>query len=459
MIEWFDKAEPGRTAFVESDTGRHLSYGETNELIEVAAASLRETEVTLVFICAANSVSTLVHYLACLRAGVPACLLEQNASLQRLLEVYEPSHVVADDTFESPDYKQAVPAGVFHRTTPSSAKPHPDLALLLTTSGSTGNPKLVRLSRHNLQSNAESIASYLQLTEEDRSIQSLPVYYSYGLSLINSHLSVSASTVLTSHSFMQKEFWADVDTHKCTGFAGVPSMYEFLHRLRMGPYLSPSIRYASQAGGKLRDELIGHFHQCAADAGQQFFVMYGQTEATARIAYVPPDHLPEAIGTLGKAIPGGQLNCVPVDGMASDIFELIYEGPNVMMGYAESLEDLSRGDELEGRLSTGDLVQKGEDDSLRIIGRLKRFAKVYGIRLNLADVERWIGDKFQLRCAACETAAGVRVYLEREVETGELRRDLAQWTGLPPASFAVKVLESLPQTGSGKIDYHSLRSI
>jgi len=463
MTEWLKKADPDLSAIIDADHGMTLSYGDLSRQVDACADCLRDSGASLVFVVEGHALQTILHYLACLQCAVPVCLLQQGKALPELVRNYQPSHVVlgaggdASPWAEGYDLECSEPVACYRRQTACAAKPHPRLALLLSTSGSTGNQKLVRLSRESITANADAIAEYLELTSQDRSIQSLPLHYSYGLSLINSHFAASGSVVLTSHSFMSREFWDAVSKQECTGFAGVPSMYEFLAKLRMGPHQVPSIRYFTQAGGKLAESLQEQFLRFAVESEKQFFVMYGQTEATARIAYVPPHHLGQNIGSIGQAIPGGTLGCRTVDGLDADVFELVYEGPNVMMGYAESVEDLSLDDELQGTLYTGDLVKKAEDGSLRIVGRLKRFAKVFGLRINLADIENHVSALTNARCAACEADAGIRIYLEAATDEKDLRADLSAWTGLPPASFAVRVVEAFPYTGSGKIDYPSLR--
>ena len=181
------------------------------------------------------------------------------------------------------------------------------------------------------------------------------MHYSYGLSVLNSHLVAGGTVVLTPHSFMRPEFWRDADQERATSFAGVPYMYETLHRLRFDPARHPTLRTFTQAGGALRRDLIAHFHGRVTEAGARLVVMYGQTEATARISYVPPERLGEKIGSIGIPIPGGTLRLERVEGLETGASELVYEGENVMLGYAESLADLGLGDVQQGVLRTGDL--------------------------------------------------------------------------------------------------------
>jgi acyl-CoA synthetase (AMP-forming)/AMP-acid ligase II len=355
----------------------------------------------------------------------------------------------------TPGYTAARP------TSASEAVAHADLALLLTTSGSTGSPKLVRLTARNLEANARSITEYLGLGPAERAVQSLPMYYSYGLSVLNSHLLAGGSVVLTPHSFMRPEFWRDVDEQRATSFAGVPYMYETLHRLRFDPARHPSLRTLTQAGGALRRELTSHFHARCAAAGARLVVMYGQTEATARISYVPPERLAEKVGSIGRAIPGGTLRLERLEGMDGAAAELVYEGPNVMMGYAETPADLALGDVQRGVLRTGDLGAVDADGYFSVVGRLKRFAKLFGRRVSLEDVERELESAFPVRAIATEAGERLQVCVAAEAAVADdaLVAHLARFLAVPPSAIALRRLAELPLTATGKKDYKAAEAV
>jgi acyl-CoA synthetase (AMP-forming)/AMP-acid ligase II len=367
--------------------------------------------------------ASAIAYLTARRAGHAVILLEADADPTAIIETYDPRYVITGETVEVRE--DAAPAEL-----------HPDLRVLLSTSGSTGSPKLVRLSEANVRANAASIAQYLDLDADERAIQSLPLSYSYGLSVLNSHLHAGASVAFTPHSVIRPEFWDDVRRHEATSFAGVPYAYAMLERIGMRDMDLPSLRTMTQAGGRLDPEIAARYAKRA-----RFFVMYGQTEATARIAYVPPERLADKPGSIGIAIPGGELSVE--DG------ELVYRGPNVMLGYATSRADLARGDELGGVLRTGDLGYADDDGFFYVTGRAKRIAKVYGQRINLDEVE-----------AAVDGPAGaiagddrIDVFCERETDA----RALAARFRLPPRALRVHEIERLPVKSSGKVDYAALR--
>ncbi len=248
----------------------------------------------------------------------------------------------------------------------------------------------MRLSEQNVRANAESIAGYLGLTPDERPITSLPLHYSFGLSVLNSHLLAGAVVVLSGDSVLQRPFWDAFRAHGCTSLAGVPFTYQMLERVGFRDMDLPTLTTLQQAGGALDLHLTRVYAEHMARLGRRFFVMYGQTEATARIAYVPPERLLDKLGSAGIAIPAGRLR-IDADESASraarSTGEIIYEGPNVMLGYASDPDDLRRGDDLHGVLRTGDIGYLDEDGFLFLVGRSKRIAKVFGLRVNLDEVE------------------------------------------------------------------------
>jgi len=265
--------------------------------------------------------------------------------------------------------------------------------------------------------------------------------------------------VLTADSFLRREFWAIVDQQHCTSFAGVPYMYETLKRLRFDPARHASLRTLTQAGGALRPDLIAAFHEVCSAAGVRFFVMYGQTEATARIAYVPAERLGEKIGAIGIAIPGGTLSLTPIEDMP-DAQELVYSGPNVMMGYAESRQDLALGDVQKGVLRTGDLGRMDADGYFSVAGRLARFAKLFGSRVSLEDVEREMEANFPVRTAALDGGDRIVIYVEpaATVAAEAIMAHAARFLGVPPGSIDVRIA-ALPLTASGKKNYRALEAL
>lgn len=456
-VAFWELDHPVDRSAVVSETGRHITYGELRDASDQFSASLQQfNKKTLGFLLCKNSPECLTAYLGALRAGHAVCLLEAGLPhdlLVSLLESYLPDWVFASEELDIPDFAPcSQPSGRLyrrakqHRETPLAA----ELALLLTTSGSTGTAKLVRLSFDNLQANAESIVDYLGITPEDRALTSLPMSYSYGLSVLNTHLLAGGALLMTACSLVQKEYWNFVAKQRPTSLAGVPYHYELMLRLGLLRNKLSCLRTLTQAGGRLDPERISQVEKIGSRRGCKFFVMYGQTEATARIAYVPPERLDEKIGSVGVPIPGGAIDLDPETG------ELLYSGRNVMLGYASKAADLAKGDELKGHLRTGDLARRDNDGYHYIIGRLKRFLKVYGRRISLDEIETLIAGRKGGSVACFGEDDNVRIAVEASESEQIATSVLKDLLKIHPASFRVLRLHAIPRLPNGKIDYQIL---
>lgn len=405
-----------------ADDGTRLTYG---ELAERVAARVKELQKDVLQFCLCkNSIESIVQYLACMEAGAPVVLLDATKdpeTIENLRKIYKPGET----------------------------KCHPDLALCLTTSGSTGSPKLVRLTKRNILANAESITEYLQIDENERPITMLPMHYSYGLSIINSHLLKGATILLTDKTYAQREFWNFLREQQATSMSGVPYTWEMLRRLRFFRMDLPSVQTMTQAGGKLNADIAKEYIDNAAATGKRFFVMYGQTEATARMSYLPWESAREKYASIGVAIPGGEFSL-------ADDGELIYRGENVSMGYAECAEDLMKGDENHGVLHTGDMARVDEDGFYYITGRKKRFVKIWGNRCNLDAVEQ-IVKQITSSCAVVGVDDLITVFVTKDELEKNIKELLASKTGLNPKAFEIRTIEAIPVKDSGKIDYQLLQ--
>lgn len=453
------------------DAGRETwwTWGELHAAVRQAAAALDRDEKALVFLPCHNDARTLVAYLAALEAGHAVALLDAKTTADQaeaLCRRYAPELLLGGDAEAWADCGGRrvgeVPVGedplTIRALATDAAAPHPDLAVLLSTSGSTGSPKLVRLSRRNVEANARSIALALGLGPDERAITSLPMHYSYGLSVVNSHLWAGGQLVLTDESIVMRPFWNRFRDLECTSFAGVPYSYELLLRTGFEARELPSLRALTQAGGRLAPHLVERMHRWAAARGVRFFVMYGQTEATARISVLDPDRLPEKLGTVGVPIPDGRVEIV-VDGEAvppGAEGEVVYHGPNVMMGYATERAHLAEGDVLGGRLATGDLGRLDEEGFLRITGRTRRIAKIFGHRLNLDEVEQRV--RRHVPAAVADVGGRLVAFCETGDESGfeGWRRELARELRIHHSAIEFRRVPALPLNANGKVDYQRL---
>jgi acyl-CoA synthetase (AMP-forming)/AMP-acid ligase II/peptidoglycan/LPS O-acetylase OafA/YrhL len=446
------------TALITDDGD--LSYDDLRERIAARRDELGATR-RLVLIEASTALEPVVTYLASLEAGHPVLLVEPTVQTSDggPASDFEPRINRADaliDRFD-PDVIARVDNDqwMLHEARPGTRHElHPDLALLASTSGSTGSPKVVRLSRENVLSNASAISKYLELGAHDRAMTTLPLHYCYGLSVLNSHLVAGASVRLTSRSVVEAELWDDFEAVQATSFAGVPYTFEMLEKTEFLSRELPSLRYVTQAGGRLDPERARKFIQLGRHRGFDFITMYGQTEATARMAYVPSGLAETAVGTIGVPIPGGQFH---IDSPpSSDVGELVYTGPNVMMGYGHRSQDLALGASTT-ELRTGDLARQRDDGLYEIVGRSNRLAKIYGLRIDLDHVEQQL-DTVGLSVKAVSSAERLTLFVTTERECAPVADyAISQW-GLPAHSVEVHAVAEFPRTPSGKTDTVALLS-
>ena len=441
-----DLASHGDSPAILTDT-LALTYRELAERVDDLAVRLG-TERRLVALTAANNLESLVAYLAALAGGHPLILLPEDkpAALESLVAAYDPDVIVRSGNGRT----------VLEERRPGTRHElHPDLALLLSTSGSTGSPKLVRLSHANLQSNAESISEYLNIGPDDRAATTLPMSYCYGLSVINSHLLRGAGLVLTDLSVVDPCFWELFRNRGATAFAAVPYTFELLERVGFAGMELPSLRYVTQAGGRLAPEMVRQYAGLGRRQGWDLFVMYGQTEATARMAYLPPELAATVPGAIGIPVPGGSLRIDPVPGLEHG--ELVFTGPNVMLGYAETAEDLGKGRSID-ELRTGDLARQHPTGVYEVVGRRSRFVKIVGLRVDLGQVERILAD-LGVQAASAGTDDGLVVAVEGDHDARLLGKVLSQGLGLPRAALQVHAVEHLPRLATGKLDYQAVLAL
>lgn len=472
----FLELEPSSsTALVDASDGHQISFRGIIERGREVAGRLGPGRQLLLLV-AHNDPFTAVTYWGCLDAGHPVALLDDHGSdgtVVDLVNAYRPAWLAGPAglgaRLAARGLDIASIVGVEHGELAHIGRDpgpelHPELALLLTTSGTTGSQKFVRLSRRNVESNASSIAACLDLSSEDRPITSLPLHYSFGLSVLNSHWGVGAAVVLTSEGVVQRTFWETFSRESCTSLAGVPYTYQMLERIGFRQLQLPSLQSLQQAGGALDHHLKEIYRHHMADLGGRFFVMYGQTEATARIACVPPSRLEQKIGSAGQAIPGGTLRIEP-DPAGNAIGkpgpdtpgEVIYEGPNVMLGYASGAEDLRRGDELGGVLPTGDIGYLDEEGFLFLIGRSKRIAKVFGHRVNLDEIEMLVRERGLAACVGGVDAVWAFCAFGTDDSIELLRREIAQRLGIHYSGLQFRRVDAIPVVSSGKFDYSEIQ--
>lgn len=454
------------TAVID-DKGNNLSYGELLSFERELCSHVESRSLVMQF--ARNTLGSFIGYISFLDQKIVPIMVSPALSLElkkQLIDRYKPLYLWMPSEMKSDfsEYSEVFCLYDYSLVKTNFSQKYTlfeDLALLLTTSGTTGSQKFVRQSYLNISSNADSIISYLKITSEDRAITSLPMHYTFGLSVINTHVKTGATILLTDKSIMQREFWDFLKENNATTISGVPYTYEMLKRLRMPTMELPSLKVLTQAGGKLSADLQKYFTEYALSSGKQFFVMYGQCEATSRMGYLPFEDSLRKPGAIGIPIPGGKYYLIDNKGNTiSDCHtegELVYEGDNVTLGYAQGFEDLCLGDERHGRLCTGDLAYFDEDHYFYITGRNNRFIKVYGNRVNLDEIQSALKEHFtELDCAVIGKDDLIVICLTADKYILEVKAYLEDRISLNPKALKIIMVDNIPKNESGKIIYHKL---
>ncbi|TRD15436.1 AMP-binding protein [Palleronia caenipelagi] len=420
------------------DGGDVLRYGDLTDHENFWREAIPER--SFVILLCENTVPHLGAYIGLHAAGHAILLLPakiSNAHLMQMIETYQAQAVVS--------VQNGLVRCEQHYV--RSEALHPDLSICLSTSGSTGSPKLVRFNDRQLYANAESIAEYLDLTEDEIPLAHLPMEYSFGLSVIHSHMLVGATLLLSNASVMQPQFWENFS--EATSLAGVPFHYDMLLRIRLEKRDSKNLRTLVQAGGRLPKDKVLTLHDIASEKGWKFHVMYGQTEAGPRITWLPHSCIPEYPDCIGQPIPGVEVELVNE--------EMVIKSSSVMMGYAETRADLSEGDVMNGVLYTGDLAEWVDDRFLRIKGRKSRFIKLQGNRVGLQEIEDFFASiDIEVVCKGVDDSLTVFTTSGPKEKISET---IIENFSFSPRSFNVVLLDEVPRLSNGKIDYKSLNAL
>lgn len=452
---------------VVSDNGDVLSYAQLYEETELLKNHIPHRG--LICCLCTNTIGSLVGYLSGFHAHSPLILLDgerDNQYIYSYINKYLPEYLWL------PSERQSDFSGtVLHETygyslilmdygdNLSMASLSNELSLCLTTSGSTGSPKLVRLTENNLKANAESIAEYLHIDEHERPITTLPMYYSFGLSVINSHLIKGATILLTGANVFSKVFWDFFKKSSPTSIAGVPFTYEMLEKMGLFKMELPSLKTMLQAGGKLNAKIVERYVEFASETNREFIVMYGQTEAGPRMSYLPFEKAHEKSSSIGIPIPRGRFKLFDMNdeeiSQSNIEGELVFYSASVCMGYAEERADLSKGDENHGILRTGDVAYRDEDGYYYITGRLKRFVKIWGNRYNLDAIEQLV-KPITSNCACVGNDEAVFVFIEDSCYENSISQVMSKTLKLDKSCYKIRVVDCIPKAPSGKINYSAL---
>jgi len=429
FIENSAKQFPNKVALIHEKT--RVTYRQINEYANNIANWLVDHGIfpgDRVAILMENGMEYVIGYYAALKAGAVAVPLSTGLGpdgLKRIIKEITPKYIVADTKFERVLKAAALPKEhrhcfIFHSfkkslelndtdvfklediiggnpsSNPKLSIDSEQLASIIYTSGSTGKPKGVMLSHGNVVANTQSICSYLSLTPDDIQMVVLPFFYVMGKSLLNTHFAIGGTVVINNKFAFPASILNQMVTEQVTGFSGVPSTYAFLlHRSPLKAYRDRlnSLRYCSQAGGHMSKHIKTELRNTLPD-DTNIFIMYGATEASARLTYLDPDYFELKIGAIGKPIPGVTLKLVGANGgkiRPGERGELVADGPNIMQGYWKDKEATARVLKDDG-YHTGDIAYQDDDGFFYVTGRKDNLIKSGGHRINPQEIEDCIMD-------------------------------------------------------------------
>ncbi len=470
--------------FILGDHGT-VTYAEFKQKLENLASVLFRKYGTgkKILLMADNTPFFILSYLSIMYSGNTAVLVETRigrADLLRICTAGSVSAALVQEKYRSCFSGSAFDVlneSVLQETGEGDFLSHPpavqddDCAVIIFTSGSTGVKKGVMLSHKNLIANTGSIIRYLDLKESDRICVVLPFFYCYGASLLHTHLRAGGSIVLNQKPFLSSVI-GDIDHYQCTGFAGVPSTYQILiNKTRFLQQKFPGLRYFTQAGGQLPNKYI----RMIADQfpEKKLYVMYGATEATARLSYLPPELLCTKMGSIGKGIPGVTLAVVNQAMEAvkpSEIGEIVARGDNIMKGYYNDPEGTAEVLK-NGWLCTGDLATVDSDGFIYVTGRSKNIIKSGGYRISPTEIENEILslDKFRgcVVFGVPDETMGEAVVAVVQVSDisgqDELRHEIISYCNRKLPSFKVPrkiyFVDEFPLNASNKVDMAALKKM
>lgn len=466
MILNIDRQPSEKLAAIDANASS-LSYGELCSFAKEVSSCMSPR--SLVFMMTENTVGGIAWIIGLLESkNVPLILNAhtEEGLFDNMMDIYRPAYLCVPSGHALTERYESLKEAYGYSLLVTGNDPCPmyeELSHLLPTSGSTGSPKLVRHKYENIDAAALNISTFFDLTSEDRPLLVLPLYYTMGLSIVFSHLYAGATVLITNQNMTDRAFWAFIKEQKATSFTGVPYSYEILNLMRFFRMDLPDLKLLTQGGGKMPKALNLKFAEYCRDNGKKWIATYGQSEGTARMAWLPAEYAVDKVGSIGKAVPNGELSLVDMDGNLitepNVQGEMCYRGKNVTMGYARKREDLMLGDERHGYMKTGDLAYRDEDGCYYIVGRMGRFLKLFGMRIGLDECEQIIKAKYPVECACTGTDEKMFVYITDESLTAGVKDELVAKTKLVATAFEIRVIPAIPKNEAGKVLYSKLNEL
>ena len=462
MILNLQYIDPQRIAAIDSN-GDKLTYADITLLSQQISTNILDR--ALCFLLVENNIGGIAWTMGMLESHklVPLILnvKTEDSLYQQLIDTYKPSYICApNNVTQQGEFIDSQFGYQLRKVSDNHCVLHPELSHLLPTSGSTGSPKLVRHKYENIEAAGLNISTFFDLKETDRPLMVLPLYYTMGLSMVFSHLRVGATILITGLSMTDINFWKFLKEQQATSFTGVPYSFQILNLMRFFRMDLPHLELLTQGGGKMPTDLNTKFAEYCRDKGKRWIATYGQSECTARMAYLPAKWALDKVGSIGIAVPNGELSLIDTDGKLittpNTEGEMCYRGKNVTMGYAREQADLALGDERNGYIRTGDLAYFDEDGCYYIVGRMGRFLKLFGMRVGLDECEQIVQTECGIECACVGTDEKMIVYITNADKQNNVKDILVQKTHIVATSFEVRIIADIPKNEAGKKLYSKL---
>ena len=460
MNKLFNNLQEFKNKIALVDTnGKECTYNEILKKVDYINSKILQR--SLILIIASNSSESIVGYISFVRSNHVSILLDKSFKLEyikKIIKKYKPNYIFSPKGYlDEYDKNNKIISLEYYNLIKTNYKKYKSInkknLLLLSTSGTTQSPKFVRLSSLNLQNNTNSIIKYLKINSSHITLTTMPMAYSYGLSIINTHMQSGSKIIVNDKSIFDKSFWDKLYKYKVTSLGGVPQFYEQLIKLKFEDKQLPFLKYLTQAGGKLDKTSLKYFDKICKNKKIKFIVMYGQTEASPRMSYLQWNKFSIKFGSIGKALEGSKFRIVDENGKyikkPNITGELVFFGKNVSLGYANNLRDLKKGDINKGKLFTGDLAYQDKDNYVYIVGRKNRISKIFGLRVNLDDIEKYLRkNNYKVKCIPDNKY--LKLAILNNYDTESIKKIIHNFYGINKNFIVISKVKNFSNTNSFK---------
>jgi long-chain acyl-CoA synthetase len=451
--------------------GEHIKLTYKKIFVELKKIKKLLKPKSLVLIVSENTIGSLLAYIFCIINNHVAIIVDAKTNKKNILKIikdYKPNYIflsIKNKYILQKKYEEKYSffdEVLLKNKFSKKIKLNKNLCLLLSTSGSMGSTKFVKLSKKNLKHNTDSIIKYLKINQKDSAVTNLPISYSYMLSIINTHFEKGGSILVCNYSLVEKKFWQIIKKSKITSFNGVPYTYEILSKIGLKNIKFNKLRYLTQAGGKLEKEIFKEIINFCEKNKLKFFSMYGQTEASPRISYLNPKFSKKKMGSIGQGMVGNKIYIIDKnEKKIQEPFkegEIICEGKNVFMGYSKNFKDLKNENEKNYKLNTGDLGYFDKDGFFYITSRKNKIAKIFGNRVDIEALESLMKKKgYKVACLSNDKK--IFIFIEMNYNKRNLINYIAKITNFNVRSFELIKLKYFPRTSNNKISYNELKKL